>query len=156
MKYSWAGRKTLIYQSIMLIRSMDECKDKQEVVIRFIQKLIPPRDILSERMCSKFKHLRWVVAEDMAMKISKTLYRQTYRKTGSWHRIHTKRNPTIWYATRKSMLKLQASAMSTSVAEKTATKVCYRQTDTQEQHSIFPSPSIRDIINSSLHNKYWL
>jgi hypothetical protein len=86
----------------MLIHSTDECKNKQEVVIRFIQKLIPSHDILNERVCSKFKHLRWVVAEDMAMKICKTLYRQTHRKTGSWHWSHTKRNPIIWHATRKS------------------------------------------------------
>jgi hypothetical protein len=145
MKYSWAGCKTLISQSIMLIRSTDERKDKQEVVIRFIQKLIPTRDILNERVYSKFKHLRWVVAEDMAIKTCKTLYRQTYRKTGSWHRIHTKRNPTIWHTTRKSVLKLHASAMS--VAEKTETNICFgqthRQLDTQKQQSIFPSPSDR-------------
>jgi hypothetical protein len=145
MKYSRAERKTLIYQSIMLIRFTDEHKGKQKVVIRFIQKLIPPHVILNERVCSKFKYLRWVVAGDMSMKICIILYRQTYRKTGSWHRIHTKRNPTVWHATRKSVLKLQASAMS--VFEKSATKVCYgqthKQTDTQEQHSIFPSPSDR-------------
>ena len=127
MKSSWAGCKTLIYQSINLIRSMDERKDKQEVVIGFIQKLILPRDMLNERECSKFKHLRCIFAEDIAMKICKTLYRQTYRKTGSWHRIHTKRNPTISHGTRRSVLKFQASIMS--VTEKTATKVCYRQTD---------------------------
>ena len=36
--------------------------------------------MLNERVCSKFKHLRCVVAENIAMKICKTLYRQTYRK----------------------------------------------------------------------------
>ena len=49
----------------------DERKDKQEVVIGFIQKLILPRDMLNERVCSKFKHLRCVVAENIAMKICK-------------------------------------------------------------------------------------
>ena len=62
---------------------MDERKDKQEVVIGFIQRLMLPHDMLNERECSKFKHLRCIVAEDIAMKICKTLYRQTYRKTGS-------------------------------------------------------------------------
>jgi hypothetical protein len=81
----------------MLIRSTDKRKDKQQTVIGFIHKLIPPRDIANERVCSKFKHLRWVVAQDIVMKICKTLYRQTYRKTESWHRIHTKRNTTIWH-----------------------------------------------------------
>ena len=58
----------------------DERKDKQEVVIGFIQKLILPRDMLNERVCSKFKHLRCVVAQNIAMKICKNTLQTDVQK----------------------------------------------------------------------------
>ena len=58
----------------------DERKDKQEVVIGFIQKLILPRHMLNERVCSKFKHLRCVVAENIAMKICKNTLQTNVQK----------------------------------------------------------------------------
>jgi hypothetical protein len=63
----------------MSTRSKDEHKNKQEVDIGFIQKVIPPRGFLNQRVRSNFKHMTCVGAEGTAMKSCKTLYIQTYR-----------------------------------------------------------------------------
>ena len=113
----------------MLIHFTNECKNKQEVVIRFIQKWIPPHDILNERVCSKFKHLRWVVAEDMDWRwkfVKHSTDRRTEKQEVDIGFIRKEIQLYDMLLERVHVLKLQESAMS--VAKKTATKVHCRQT----------------------------
>jgi hypothetical protein len=67
---------------------------------------------LKKKCSENFNYLRWVLAVESVMKICYKLYGQTHGCIGSWHRIRTKMNPTIWHAKRKSVLKFQASERS--------------------------------------------
>lgn len=82
--------------------------------------------------CVKFQSAMnscWEIVDEIYLNISATS-KKSCHLTGSWHPISTNKNPNIWYAKTKSVLKYQAPAMNSCWA-KSDRNFGYGQKDSQ-------------------------